>query len=969
MHLDPASPGATLVAAKGGLASSGPGGDEVASGDHDATGTGGTIGGAAEPVAPLTNRAIEFAPADLARLLPPPTPEESPERRAAMERDALAQDAAARQRASAALGNFQSGGGQRIAALASVRPVIDRELRDAETRALAAVTSASSAQAQLVQGEVARAMATARAEAAALRGQIEAQYRTTVQSIEASTRAARTRIDRARQTALTNANTAQQTQLSELGRLYTNAESAFRAAAEAAGRSATAMGGRRAAEYRSHKIHREDSFLDGHLTDNRCEAQAEAAEKVGGAYRDELVKEGDKQVQELRKRRPTDEAGVRTVCSEARKNIDDAHRNALKGLEAARTQSLGNARRSRTQLLGHVDTTLRSTVDGLGRHGRTQVTAIQGQAIRLATAIRQQRQKVSAAFDSNLQKATRSLEQGITALVDGARGAEVPEPDALEAAIGEASDQLEQQIGQARQALTAASAQAAQNLTQLGTQGVGALAQTGAAAAAAARQAGSGARQAFSTIGNSARSSLRDLASGHQKAVGGNATAAETGFQGILGGLRSSYQQLSRNFEQGAQRNAEAVRNGLTAVVDRDLPGVITDEARKARAQVQPRWKSILKWVIIIAIVLVVAIVLGPLVIGAVTGLAAGLGASAAAAGVIGTVVGGALVGAATSAVTTVIDNAFSGRDLTAGLGTAIAMGLVGGALGGAASSLLAGPMQGMTQLARFGLQVGVDVTLDTALNLATGNLSWETLGTGLFLSVLTNGVSAHPRVHATQQRHMSRGYGAGFDMGVGTSQRNVPQPAVSVPADRLHHVSHGDSYGPNSPNAGKWNSGGGHVPSDIMPRAQAEGAHTGNVARDPITGVSIEGFQKPGGQPFQKSMFPPSMTAAHVETAGITGLQRALTGAPGTTHTPPPGPTQNGRFSATVVTPDGHPILIEGFYKPNPAGGFDIQSVFPKTDLSGGTIPVIPGSRSLPVTPTYSTPPDTGYGDRDDPH
>lgn len=91
-------------------------------------------------------------------------------------------------------------------------------------------------------------------------------------------------------------------------------------------------------------------------------------------------------------------------------------------------------------------------------------------------------------------------------------------------------------------------------------------------------------------------------------------------------------------------------------------------------------------------------------------------------------------------------------------------------------------------------------------------------------------------------------------------------------------------------------------------------------------------------------------------------GLNRALTGAPGSSVTPPTNPGGNSHFTATVTAPNGHPIIIEGWYKPNAVGGFDIQSVYPSSNLGAGTIPVVGGtgaggSRSVPA-PIYIHPP-----------
>ena len=119
-------------------------------------------------------------------------------------------------------------------------------------------------------------------------------------------------------------------------------------------------------------------------------------------------------------------------------------------------------------------------------------------------------------------------------------------------------------------------------------------------------------------------------------------TTASRGYDSVLKGVRQAFSNLNRQFQRGAADNARAVETSLLQPVRTEMPSVITTEAAKARAQVQPRWKTVLKWVLIIAVVVLVAVFAGPLVIGAVTGLAAGLGASAAAAGLIGTIVGGA---------------------------------------------------------------------------------------------------------------------------------------------------------------------------------------------------------------------------------------------------------------------------------------------------------------------------------------
>jgi hypothetical protein len=257
----------------------------------------------------------------------------------------------------------------------------------------------------------------------------------------------------------------------------------------------------------------------------------------------------------------------------------------------------------------------------------------------------------------------------------------------------------------------------------------------------------------------------------------------------------------------------------------------------------------------------------------------------------------------------------------------------------------------------------------------ARGNLTWESFGSGLLMSLLVNGVTAHPRIRMISEASMSRGYGAGFEGGVGIRNRvtgAAPPGPTSITSTRMDHVARGDDVGGGA-NAGKWNvRGGGHVPDEIIPRADSEGIPHRTRATDPITGTSIENFDRwaPSTQTSDKSLFPPGTTRAHVEAMGTEGLNRALTGAPGSSLTPPVPPSTNGSFTATVIGPNGHPIEIAGHYTPT-GSGFEIQSVYPNSNPSAGTIPVVGGtglggSRTLPI-PTYSHPAGTGQTDQEE--
>jgi len=909
-----------------------------------------------------------FAETDVEHHVPvqPGEPPQVRAQRIAQLRQQLAQD---RAYATGRVAAFSSKQRQRIAAIHQVRPHIDQSLDSSERQAASRVAQSAAAQTTAVRAAVTGALAQAGNAAVAARAQIAATFATTTQAIEAATLAARTKIEASYQQAIAAAGSAEQRQIAEVGRLYTQADGAFHAAAASAGAHAMSISAEHAAGYRSHKINRDDSFLDGPLTDNRCEAQADAAEKVGQAYRDELAKEGAKQSTQLHQRRPTDEAAVHQVADEARRNLATAHTASLQALDQGRQQALDSARKVRDGALTGTTQTLVQTQMALRQHERAQLAAIRQQAATQRTSLRTQHTKAAAQLHKNIDEASTDLDTGLDRSLAALHQAEVPQRAAVDQTLAHADGMIESQIGKLHTDLDASRGQSAQALTRSGSAGAQGIDHVGVSAASSAHQTGSGSSQALAQGGHAAAASLQQISAMHQQAMSSSVTAATTGNATVTKGVDQAYTQLSQNLQQGMQHNADAVRTGLIAAVDQQIGGTITSEAAKAYDQVKPRWQSVLKWVIIIAVILVVAIVLGPMVIGAVAGLAAGLGASAAVAGVVGAVVGGAIVGAGTAAVTTVIDNGFSGKTgwhLFDGVGTAMAWGALGGALGGGAGALLSGPMEAMPALARYAVQVGVDNVINTGLSVAQGNFSWQNFGASFLLSMFVNGIAMHPQIRGMSQNAMSRGYGAGFEGGIGIRNQlpgAPPPPATSIPATAMNHVAQGDTAGPGSPYAGNWNvRGGGHVPGEIIPRADAQGTPHTTTTTDPVSGVSIEQFTRPNGATTDKSLFPPSTTRADVDAMGNAGLQRALSNAPGSSFTPPTAPNSNGHFTATVMGPDGHPILIEGYYRPNPAGGFDIQSVFPSTNLAAGTIPVpggtgLGGSRTVPP-PIYIHPP-----------
>jgi hypothetical protein len=180
---------------------------------------------------------------------------------------------------------------------------------------------------------------------------------------------------------------------------------------------------------------------------------------------------------------------------------------------------------------------------------------------------------------------------------------------------------------------------------------------------------------------------------------------------------------------------------------DDSLLATIQEYGDRAAAEVQPRWRTVAKVLLVVAVIVVVALFAGPFVIGAVGAAAGALGATTAAAGVIGTIVGGAIVGAAAGAVIQIGNNLIDGReDWLEDVDKAMLAGAIGGALGGAGGVLgrvLGGAGRlgaGMTEsLLKFGIDVAFDIVGGLLGDLSTGTpitLEGVLIGAGIGAAV-----------------------------------------------------------------------------------------------------------------------------------------------------------------------------------------------------------------------------------------
>ncbi len=693
----------------------------------------------------------------------------------------------------------------------------------AKTTLLAGVTT----QQALLAEQLGQLRSQAERAAQSARDQITQQYDAAVSAIQSATTTARDQISAAYTATLDALSEREQTQLDQITQLYTQADSDYRALGVTVGGEALAIGQEEAANYRAGRINRDDSFLDGPLTDNRCEARADAAMKVAQGYNDGLIAEANAQADHARQGQSQDIATVQSLVSQSRESLDAQHRATLESLVAMEQQALSQAADTQSSLLDAVEQTLQATLASLTQQETSAVTQLQTSGDQQVLQLDQAAQQSIAQLQEQLTQAASGLVSALQGIPGAVSGMQVPDIESLSGALDGALGQVDGTLATIQGQIEAALATTGQQLTQVGQQALAALTALGQGVTTEATTTSEGLTTSLSELGTAATTAFTQLQTTHTTTVNESATAAVEGFRQVDTGITTAFTQINTNLTQGFTASLTALGEGLRGVFP-EMRQKIASEADSAAAQVQPRWKGIMKWVLIIAVVVVVALVIGPFVIGAVGAAAGALGASAAVAGAIGTVVGGAIVGAATGATMQVIDNWASGRDLMEGVVQAAVMGAIGGALGGAAG--LAIKNVG-SAVARFALETVADVVIDTGLNLATGQFSWDALGMSLLSSVamnkFTSGLSSVRGVDSFQGRMFSAGESVGTS--VGTRVRSDATALGSAMRDGMDAVgtSMRDGFGGPSLAYAAADAGGSGMPrSRRSPASDIETTH-----------------------------------------------------------------------------------------------------------------------------------------------
>jgi hypothetical protein len=635
--------------------------------------------------------------------------------------------------------------GQLQAFVAIGQTVPDRMLA-AALAAKTAIDASVAEQHSTVSAFFAGAKARARSAAAGARSQVMRQHQATIPILQAATTAAKTKAEKAHKSALDTLSSHETKQIAKIHSLYADGDRIFRAAGKAVGDKALKKGREKEQYYLGRKIHRDDNVWDGPLTDDKMDASANVAVQVGEGYQKSLVEEANKQANEAQKGKSKDLSTASEAAKKERETLASQLKAALEGLDKSETQAIATADTSKTSMVQAVNGSLATTLKALTALESTELARLTAYGEQQKLAIERDANLAIASLTEGTNQATTTLSDLLSAFVASAGDTPAPDQEGLLMLLADSQAQFDAVSTMLMQQLEEGIQSSEQGIGAGGTQTVEALNTLGQNAIAQGTTTIDEFASGMSSTSQSAVTAFRQMQTSHTKSSEASATAADQGFNQITKGIETRFDTDNQKLEQNFKNSAKALEDGLEQQGLSTMDATVKKEADKAAAQVQPRWKSVLKVLLVIAVIVVVALVAGPAVIGAVGAFAGTLGASAAAASAIGTIVGGAIVGAAAGAVIQIGNNVIDGeRSLSGifkGVGTAMAVGAIGGALGGAGAVLgkAAGSLFS-SGLGKLIVDTGINMLGDIGGNivgdLISGNpITWKGVLTGAAIGI-----------------------------------------------------------------------------------------------------------------------------------------------------------------------------------------------------------------------------------------
>lgn len=629
-------------------------------------------------------------------------------------------------------------------AIAQVRP----RLMMASANAIARIKANEAAQKEKLNTEIKLEKDAVKKAMRQAAGSISGYHSKVISEIKTASTKAKADILEAKTINTTAIEAATKAQLPKIDKAYEDAKKDFEASGNSVGNECSSRQSQRSwNEFISKMKHEDDSLLDGPYTDDMKQARGDAAIKVGDGYKDGMIKAGKDQAGKIDAGKPNDYKKVDSSKAEMLKGVNELYDNSLKGIEAAEKAGISQADSTKKSMLASVYSQHKTAQSQLDTTEKMQSQFIEIISLKQSQQIELQASQATEAMEEGGSQSLMHLHNGFKEYKQVCESMNSPPPAMLREKLQPIEDNLARAAPSMIASLRNGMMQSEAGFNKTAAETITTTNTTVAQSLADSKVTNDKAIDGLKKLQSAAITSLHGILNNNKKTITATASQCVTGIQNIKTAFDGSLSQIATDLTNGLKQSSEEFKKGLLDAVNngtaenKSMLATSMEEEQKAADQIQPRWKSVLKILLVIVVTLVIALVVGPAVIGFIGALAGG-GVFGAA---VGAVVGGAILGALSSGVITVGNNLIDGKSWHEGLGHAMLEGAITGAIGGAfgaAGSGVAGKLIGTAAkgigpaLGRFAIQQTFDFAGNIAVELASSKLqgkpfSWTNVAQG----------------------------------------------------------------------------------------------------------------------------------------------------------------------------------------------------------------------------------------------
>jgi hypothetical protein len=624
--------------------------------------------------------------------------------------------ASQKQQAQNALHQMQTEGQQQLSQINQTEQTIAPRVNAAIAQAQSSIDATAQNNKQLIQSSIQQTRSQFQQKAASSRQQVQAAFAKTQASIRQTTQASKTKLQTDYQSALATLSKSPAALLASTDQVVQKAQQDLLKGAAERSAKAIALGQKRQAQYMAEPLPETsavgDFFNGGDYHKNRRQAKAEAAIGVAQEQKKAIDQKANEVASQIPARRGDIATGAQQLVDKYKAQLEQQRTSAIAKLDQAQQQNLAQAQQQqKTQL----DAITKQLTEKLGT--LTPIATQQSAQVDQAKQQQQQSlQKSGRTAIAKLQKSIHAAESSgqklLQKLSTEASKHRNPSPAAIQAVAKQAKTQLTNLTTGTKTQLDTGLTQVCGGFTQQQQQANQAIDQIGQATTELASQQLAQFNQAMTGVETAATQAFSNLETQHKQTVDGAVNQATQSFKTAVDAIQNDFKTIEDRLRTVLADSTK----GLLGDFDKslgELDATITREAEKAADKVQPRWKSVVKFIIEIAIAIIVSVA-----IAAVLASGVGLLAAIGIAALIGAA-GGLLKQAATDLLEgnefqlknygmAVLEGAVGGIFSLAGAGVG---NLVGGKVGGWMAGKAAG------KVAQIAVTKGAEVVVGTVID------------------------------------------------------------------------------------------------------------------------------------------------------------------------------------------------------------------------------------------------------------